>query len=312
MTEIISRVLPILLLITIGFGLRRTNFISESTVGDLRKLVVNLALPAVLFTSFLEIEFDANDVAIVVVTFMLCVALYGVGRALQPRFGAGHEYFPFLMTGFESGMLGISLFGSAYGLSRVGYFAVVDLGHELFIWFVFLALLLAKRDGIQSPRRLFGAFIRSPVIIAIIAGIVASLAGLRDTLYDGPVVGGVMNTLVFLAALTVPLILLIVGYGIQLDRRGIRDAATPVAIRLAILVPLALLLPVLLLDSLLDGSQYSQAALFTLLILPPPFIIPLYMKPDMPDERRYVNNVLSLYTVVSILLFVVYVMINPL
>jgi predicted permease len=312
MTEIISRVLPILLLITIGFGLRRTNFISEGTVGDLRKLVVNLALPAVLFTSFLEIEFDANDVAIVVVTFLLCVALYGIGRALHPRFGAGHEYFPFLMTGFESGMLGISLFGSAYGLSRVGYFAVVDLGHELFIWFVFLALLLAKRDGIQSPRRLFGAFIRSPVIIAIIAGIVASLAGLRDTLYDGPVVGGVMNTLVFLAALTVPLILLIVGYGIQLDRRGIRDAATPVAIRLAILLPLALLLPVLLLDSLLDGNQYSQAALFTLLILPPPFIIPLYMKPDMPDERRYVNNVLSLYAVVSILLFVAYVMINPL
>ena len=312
MTEIISRVLPILLLITIGFGLRRANFISESTVGDLRKLVVNLALPAVLFTSFLEIEFDANDVAIVVVTFLLCVALYGIGRALQPRFGAGHEYFPFLMTGFESGMLGISLFGSAYGLNRVGYFAVVDLGHELFIWFVFLAFLLAKRDGIQSPRRLFGSFIRSPVIIAIIAGIVASLAGLRDTLYDGPVVGGVMNTLVFLAALTVPLILLIVGYGIQLDRRGIRDAAIPVAIRLAILLPLALLLPVLLLDSLLDGNQYSQAALFTLLILPPPFIIPLYMKPDMPDERRYVNNVLSLYTVVSILLFVAYVMINPL
>jgi hypothetical protein len=70
------------------------------------------------------------------------------------------------MTGFESGMLGISLFGSAYGLSQVGYFAVVDLGHELFIWFFFLALLLAKRDGIRSPGRLFGAFIRSPVIIA--------------------------------------------------------------------------------------------------------------------------------------------------
>jgi predicted permease len=312
MAEIISRVLPIILLIAIGFVLRRTGFISEDTVGDLRKLVVNVALPAVLFTSFLEIEFDSSDAAVVAAVFLLCAALYGIGRALQPRFGVGHEYFPFLTTGFESGMLGISLFGGAYGLSQVGYFAVVDLGHELFIWFVFLALLLSKRDGIQSPGRLFGAFIRSPVIIAIIAGIVASLAGLRDALYDGPIVGGVMNTLVFLAALTVPLILLIVGYGIQLDRRGIREATTPVVIRLVILLPFALLLPVLLLDSLLDGNRYSQAALFTLLILPPPFIIPLYMKPDMPDEQRYVNNVLSLYTVVSIALFVGYMVINPL
>jgi predicted permease len=311
-TEIISRVLPIVLLLTIGFWFRRTSFISERTVGDLRKLVVNFALPAVLFTSFLEIEFDSNDAAIVVLTFLLCVALYGIGRALQPRFGAEHEYFPFLMTGFESGMLGISLFGSAYGLSQVGYFAVVDLGHELFIWFFLLALLLAKRDGIQSAGSLFGSFIRSPVIVAIVAGIAASLAGLRDVLYDGPIVGGVMNTLVFLAALTVPLILLIVGYGIQLDRRAVREAATPVGIRLAILLPLALLLPILLYDSLLDGNPYSQAALFTLLILPPPFIIPLYMKADLPDERRYVNNVLSLYTVVSIVLFVIYLTANPL
>jgi hypothetical protein len=71
------------------------------------------------------------------------------------------------------------------------------------------------------------------------------------------------------------------------------------------------LLPALLLGSLLAGSQYSQAAFFTVLILPPPFIIPLYMKRGMPAERRYVDNVLSLYTVVSILLFVAYVMINP-
>ena len=312
MSDIISRVLPILLLIAIGFWFQRSAFISDGTVADLRKVVVNLALPAVLFTSFLEIEFDPSDAAIVVGVFVLCVALYGIGRALQPRFGADHEYFPFLMTGFESGMLGISLFGSAYGLSQVGYFAVVDLGHELFIWFVFLALLLAKRDGIQTPGKLFGSFIRSPVIIAILAGVGASLLGLREVLYDGPIVGGVMNTLVFLAALTVPLILLIVGYGIQLDRRGIREAMPPVALRLAILLPLAVVLPILLANSLLGGNEYSQAALFTLLILPPPFIIPLYMKPGMPDERRYVNNVLSLYTVASIIIFVGYVAANPL
>jgi len=150
------------------------------------------------------------------------------------------------------------------------------------------------------------------VIIAILAGIGASLLGMRDVLYDGPIVGGVMNTLVFLATLTVPLILLIVGYGIQLDRRGIREAIPAVALRLAILLPLAIVLPVLLANSLLGGNEYSRAALFTLLILPPPFIIPLYMKPGMPEERRYVNNVLSLYTVVSIAIFVVYVAANPL
>ena len=48
--------------------------------------------------------------------------------------------FHILITGFEYGMLAISLFGAAYGLDKIGYIAIVDLGHEIFIWFVFLPL----------------------------------------------------------------------------------------------------------------------------------------------------------------------------
>ena len=312
MSDIINRVLPILILIAIGYWIRRKQFISESTVDDLRKLVVNLALPAVLFTSFLEIQLEAKYLVIVVVTFTLCVLLYWLGKILQPRFGADYEYFPYLMTGFEYGMLGISLFGSAYGLDKIGYIAIVDLGHELFIWFVFLALLLAKRDGISNTRKLFGSFIKSPVIIAILGGIVVNLVGARELLYQGPVLGGVMITLGYLGNLTVPLILIIVGYGIQLDRSGIKEASTLVIIRLVILLPLALILNAFLIRYLLGLNEYFQAALFTLLILPPPFIIPLYMRSGMDDQRRFVNNVLTLYTLVSIMLFSVYFILNSL
>jgi len=311
-TEIINRVLPIILLIALGFWTRRSGFLTPRTIDELRKIVVNLALPAVLFIAFLNVELESRYAVVVVTTFLLGIVLFLLGRALQPRFGAQHGYFPFLMTGFEAGMLGISLYGAAYGLDHVGSFAIVDLGHEIFIWFVFLALLLAKRDGTRNSRALFASFIRSPVVVAIIAGIALNLAGARDVLYDAPIMGGVMNTLAFIGTLTVPLILLVVGYGIQLDREGIKEAATPVAVRAAILLPLALILPPLLMGRLLGTDAYAQAALFTLLILPPPFIIPLYMKPDADDERRYVNNVLSLYTVVSIVVFIAYVSLNPL
>ena len=312
MTEIINRVLPIILLIALGFWTRRSGFLTPRTIDELRKIVVNLALPAVLFIAFLDLELESRYAVVVATTFLLGVVLFLLGRALQPRFGAQHGYFPYLMTGFEAGMLGISLYGAAYGLDHVGSFAIVDLGHEIFIWFVFLALLLAKRDGTRDSRALFASFIRSPVVVAIIAGIALNLAGARDVLYDAPVMGGVMNTLAFIGTLTVPLILLVVGYGIQLDREGIKEAARPVAVRAAILLPLALILPPLLMGRLLDTDAYAQAALFTLLILPPPFIIPLYMKRDAEDERRYVNNVLSLYTVVSIVVFIGYVSLNPL
>jgi predicted permease len=312
MSDIINRVIPIILLISIGYLIQRKQFLSEKTVNDLRKLVINLALPAVLFISFLNVQLEAQYIIIVVITFSLCVLLYWLGKVLQPRFGVGYEYFPYLMTGFEYGMLGISLYGSAYGLDKIGYFAIVDLGHELFIWFVFLALLLAKRDGISNPRKLMRSFISSPVIIAILGGIAVNLIGASDWLYQAPVLGGVMNTLGYLGNLTVPLILIIVGYGIQLDRSGIKEASTPVLIRLAILLPLAILLSLFLIQYLMNLNQYFQAAMFTLLILPPPFIIPLYMRDGIEDQRRYVNNVLTLYTLISIMIFSVYFIITTL
>lgn len=308
---ILNRVLPILLLLALGLALRRSRLISESTVDDLRKIVVNLAMPSVLLLSFLAIELQPEYLILFVAIFLLCLTLLGLGAWLRPRLAAQHPYFPFLMTGFEYGMLGVSLFGSAYGLDKIGYIAVMDLGHELFIWFVFLALLLAKRDGLSSPGALAGAFFRSPVIVAVLSGIALNLLGLRLRVFELPVVGGVMATLEFLANMTIPLILLIVGYGLHVSRQSLREALLVTGLRLGLLVPVALVLNAWLVRGLLQLPPAFEVALFTLLILPPPFIIPLYMRAELADEQRYVNNVLTVHTVATIILFVGYFVANP-
>lgn len=310
-TQIINRVLPILILIGLGAWTRSSRFLSEDTVEDLKKIAVNLALPAVLFVSFLRVELQPAHLVLFVIIFGLCVALYGLGSWLRPRLGKGHPYFPFLMTGFEYGMLGVSLFGSAYGLENIGIIAVVDLGHEVFIWFVFLALLLMRRDGLRGPGQLAGAFFRSPVIIAILAGLGCNLLGLQDFLYTTPVTGAVMETLGFLSNLTVPLILIIVGHGLKLDRAGIRAALPVIGARLAVLLPVGAFLILGVVRGLLGLGRPFEAALFTLLVLPPPFIVPLYMPAGLEDEKRYVNNVLTLYTLVTVALFSLFLILNP-
>ncbi len=305
-TLIINRVLPILLLIALGSGIRRIRLLSETTVDELRKIVVYLALPAVLFTSFLNITLESRYLVLFVVTFALCVGLLALGGVLRRALRIDHPYFPFLITGFEYGMLGVSLFGSAYGLENVGYIAVVDLGHETFIWFVFLAFLLMRRDGLTRPAELAASFVRSPVIIAIVSGIALNLLGAREFLTTSAITGGILNTMQFLSNMTVPLILIIVGYSIHLNRQNLRDAALTVGIRLLIMIPLLVVL-----NGILALDSPFQAALFTLMILPPPFIVPLYMPAEMTDERQYVNTVLTLSTVVTIVLFVVYFIANP-
>jgi predicted permease len=308
--QIFSRILPIIFLIVLGNWIRQTNFLPENTVEDLKKLVVNLALPSVLFVSFLGTELKVTYLAIFGLTFFLCIGLLWLGRFIKQQLNLQHQYFPFLTTGFEYGMLGISLFGSIYGLENIGYIAIVDLGHEIFIWFVFLALLLKERDGIQNPRQLVKTFFRSPVILGILAGIGLNLAGAREFLYEFPLTGAVMTTLQYLGNLTIPLILIIIGYGIKFDRYGVKDASWVVVIRLGLLIPLALILNAYLIRGLLQLGPLFEAALFTLFILPPPFIVPLYIRPDLGEEKRYINNVLTLHTVVSIAVYTVYFVVS--
>ncbi len=310
-TQIVNRVLPILLLIGLGAWIRWRQFLPERTIDDLRKIATNFALPSVLFLSFLNTDLQAKYVVIFITLILLCATMLTLSRLAQRKWSIQHIYFPFLMTGFEYGMIGVALFGSAYGLDRIGALAVMDLGHELFIWFVFLAFMLSVRDGVQRPGQLARTFFSSPVVIGILAGIGLNLLGAQSFLYDRPGIGAVMRTLEYLGNMLIPLILIIVGYGIKLDRAGLRDAALVIVVRLSILIPLALVLNRVLIRGLLDLDASFEAALFTMLILPPPFIIPLYMRTDLPDERRYVNNVLTLYTLVTVAIFAVYAVLGP-
>jgi hypothetical protein len=56
-----------------------------------------------------------------------------------------------------------------------------------------------------------------------------------------------------------------------------------------------------------------EIALFSLLIMPPPFIVPLYAgNKTSADEKRYINNVLTVHTLISVAIFLVYFILNPL
>lgn len=269
-------------------------------------MVVNLALPAVLFVTFLQLELKASYLVVFALIFAVCVLLLGLGHLFKRLFNVRSRYFPFLMTGFEYGMLGVSLFGGAYGLEKLGTIAVLALGHETFIWFIFLAFLLTKRDGIQDSRQLFGTFFKSPVILAILSGIFFNLLGAQNLLRQAPVTGALMTVLQFIGSLVVPLILLIVGYSIHFDRQGVRSALPTVLLRLSVLVPLALGMNLFIIRGWLGLEPVFEATLFTLLVLPPLFIIPLYMRPELLEEKHYVNNVLALYTLFSIGIYIVY------
>jgi predicted permease len=308
---VINAILPILLLLTVGHLLRRTQLFNDNTVAGLKKVVVNITLPAVLFTSFLETSLESRYLLLMGLVFLLCVLLYFFGKLVKKIFKQKWQYFPFLFTGFEFGMLGLSLFGTAYGLSNFGSMAILGIPHEIFIWFVYLTLLLKQGNQTPTIKNMLKSFATSPIIIAIILSVSINLLGFASAIKGFILSDGIFEFLDILAGLTGPIILLMIGYEIHISKTNIKSSLTVVAVRLGTLIPLALLLNTLVLDQLFNLGNNFQAAFFTLLILPPPFIIPVFMKDGLDEEKIYINNTLMLHTVASILVFIVYFSINP-
>ena len=169
-----------------------------------------------------------------------------------------------------------------------------------------------KRDGAQKPQEIIRSFFSAPVILAILLSIFLNVLGLRDSFYQLPISGALIPTFEFLGNLTVPLILIIVGYGFSIDRESLTDALAVIGIRLAIILPVIYLINHFLIHQLLGLDPFFEIALFTLFILPPPFIVALYAKPNIPDkEKRYLNNVLTLHTAVSVVIFLIFFAFNP-
>jgi hypothetical protein len=149
--SLLSKILPVIFLFIIGHWFNRTGFITQNSVGEFKKLVVNVFLPSLLFISFSKSNFEARYLIIVVTVFIACTALLGMGIVIKKMLKIQSPYFPTLLTGFEAGMLGYSLYAGVFGAENVFKFAVIDLGQVTFVFFVLVSLLVQYSSHRERP-----------------------------------------------------------------------------------------------------------------------------------------------------------------
>lgn len=298
-------VLPVLLLILTGFGLQKAKIFTQEMISGLKKLVTNLALPALLFMAFSGTQFEVIYLVIVMAVFLTCVFMVLLGGLIARLMHINNPYFALLMGGFEAGMLGYSLFLTAYGNQAVDRFAIVDLGQVLFVFFVLVTMLTRLKEENHSIKRTIELFIKSPVIIAIILGLTDSILKRYFSYGASEIYQSLTTYLTLLGDMTAPAILLVIGYELRINSRELALPIKTVGIRYSILLVIAILINRFLISNLVAYDPLFSHALYLMFVLPPPFVIPLFMSEDDLASKRYVLNTLSLSTAVSVALFLI-------
>jgi hypothetical protein len=296
----LSKVLPVFLLILLGVGLRRWRFIGLETVQGLRKLVVNITLPAVLFLAFSQVTLEPQYLLIVVIMFTACLAALLLGRWLHGPLQVDSAYLPSLLTGFEAGMMGYAIYAAVYGAENVYKFGIVDLGQVLFVFFILVPGLERLTHGAKPLSQTALNFLKTPVIIAILGGLLFKATGLTEVFAASPLLDSTMQTLGLLGAMTTPLVALVIGYELQLRAGALAKPVRTVVVRLLLWLPFGLALSVFVVGRLLGLDQEFQAAVLTMVLLPPPFVIPMFMSRATEEDTNYVVNTLTMATLVTL------------
>ena len=139
--DIFKMVLPVIVAISLGLLCRKKKLFGLEGLAALKTIISHITLPVMLFNAFLTAEYNLRVLLVFVVIFCTCGLALAAGYLLRRFVKPYHTFMPFLLTCFETGMLGYALYTLLVGAEHASTLAMLDVGQTLFAYTVFLVML---------------------------------------------------------------------------------------------------------------------------------------------------------------------------
>ncbi|WP_116475846.1 AEC family transporter [Zobellella maritima] len=236
---------PICLLLLLGIGLRRTRMITDAFIDGASKLVFNIALPMLLFTSIVNTDFSQMaSPSLILYGVLATLIVYVLLEVLASRLTPHKPLRGILVQGAfraNMGIVGLAYVNNAYGTQGVA--AIAMYVACLTILFNILAVVTLNRSlnrdkGLQLGN-ILGGIVKNPLIIGILAALPFAVTGTQ-------LPNVLMQTGQYLAQMTLPVALLCTGATLSL-KSGSEETG--------LLMPVALL-RLLAIPALITGGGF--------------------------------------------------------
>jgi malate permease and related proteins len=100
--------------------------------------------------------------------------------------------------------------------------------------------------------------------------------------------------------MTTPLVAVLIGFDLSLSMRGLGRPALALGLRLLLWVPAGLAIAELVVHRWLGLGRGVVAAVMLMVVLPPPFVIPIFLPEEERDELDFTVRTLALATIVTL------------
>jgi malonate transporter len=260
MLKILNITAPLFLIIAVGFAAVRLELFSKSDIRVLGRLVINFALPALLFKALSQRSFSEIINTSYLLAYALgsltamcvgvCIAYFGQKKSLQTSalYGLG-------MSCSNSGFIGYPIAQQLIGPSATVALAL-NMIVENMLMFPLVTVLAesgnSKGATLRSTlRRSFSNLLGSPIILSIAAGFIFAILEIR-------LVEPAARAIDMFAMTSAPIALFVIGGTlVGLEFKGMINDVLQIVVGKLLIHPLAVFTAVMLLPSIAPDLQMA-------------------------------------------------------
>lgn len=259
METVVNSVLPVFILVALGWFLKRRGIMNDCTEDFLNGLAYYLLLPAMIFLSIYKAEFrEIFSVKIIaglyIAAFIVFIIAVLSAQLLEKKKRGG-----FVLPCFRTNIayIGFPIIMNAYGATALAEIGVITgfLAPVLIILSIIYLNLEYKRSGVKSGNILM-FIVKDPLVISSVLGIVFSYLKI-------PLPKFAVNTIDMLSMMGSPLILIAVGAGLKIA--AIKKDRVPISVAVVFKLAIQPLLAFLLFKYLivLSNPMHFKVAVMT-------------------------------------------------
>ena len=302
--DVLQIVMPVLVMIILGMLCRKWKILTGEGVANMKVLVTNVMLPVAIFHALATAEYNKETGILILIMLIMLIVSFSLGFVLKPFLkGKYQRYLPFMVSVYEGGLMAYPLYTSLCGSENLSHVAVLDIAGLLFGFSIYMGMLGQVEDGGKiDVKKLFNSAIRTPAFIASVLGIIAGLSKIIIILLDSPFGGVYQNVENILTTSVTAIILLVVGYSMELNANLLKPCITTILIRM-ILQGVMMAGVLFAVHSLVGDSQIVNLAIITYMSSPATFSMQTFMKDE--EGSAYVSTTNSMYCLVSILVYII-------
>ena len=302
--DVLQIVMPVLVMIILGMLCRKWKILTGEGVANMKVLVTNVMLPVAIFHALATAEYNKETGILILIMLIMLIVSFSLGFVLKPFLkGKYQRYLPFMVSVYEGGLMAYPLYTSLCGSENLSHVAVLDIAGLLFGFSIYMGMLGQVEDGGKiDVKKLFSSAIRTPAFIASVLGIIAGLSNIIIIILDSPFGGVYQSVENILTTSVTAIILLVVGYSMELNANLLKPCITTILIRM-ILQGVMMAGVLFAVHSLVGDSQIVNLAIITYMSSPATFSMQTFMKDE--EGSAYVSTTNSMYCLVSILVYII-------